>query len=130
VTIGSESLDKTLHLDEEMLGSMHSLDDHKGVFLNELIDIYKSMTPDVLKILIAAIEAKNYPEASRLAHKLKGMCGNVGIKRLIALLEKIEIAHTDISPEEWQKLPETLSRDHAISIVLLQEHWYTKIKAV
>lgn len=130
MTSAKSSIDKTIHLDEEMLGSMHSLDDYKGVFLNELIDIYKTMTPDVLKLLIVAIESRNYPESSRLAHKLKGMCGNVGIKRLIAQLEQIEIAHEEISAEDWQKLPETLSQEHAISVVLLYDHWYTKIKAV
>lgn len=121
-------MDLSLFLDQDMLNTLLSLDDFKGVFLDELIDIYVTTTPQVLQRLIHAIEAGKELESIRLAHKLKGMCGTLGILKLVAILEHIEVSFATTPEPDRKKLPGELLREYHLSISLLNTHWHSQKK--
>jgi HPt (histidine-containing phosphotransfer) domain-containing protein len=125
-----DNQDNALFLDEDMLNTLLSLDEFKGLFLDELIDIYVTSTPHVLQRLINAIEANKVEESIRVAHKLKGMCGNLGVLQLVTILTKIEVSFSELSDVTKNSLPAELKKEHHRSIALLNDHWHSQKKKI
>ncbi len=81
-------------LDRETLAVLKSLERPQDPvsFLGDLIDTFIEETPEVLEALAHALENSNVKAAHYHAHQLKGLASNIGIIRLSALAESIEIS--------------------------------------
>ena len=58
--------------------------------LEELIELFLTDVPPQLVALQAAVEAGDAHAIERIAHTLKGSCGNMGAKRMEAICAELE----------------------------------------
>ncbi len=108
-------------LDQDRVAILRSLDENQGIFLAELIEMYCRSTPSVLTRLLAAIDAYRVSESILLAHKLKGICSNLGVSRLSGFLAKIETSIGTMDPSESEILTKHLLHLQELSIAALLE---------
>lgn len=87
----------TAILSEEILKGLWEIDDRQGTFVNELIDLFVELTPPLMDQLIAALGADLEAESVAFAHKLKGMCRNLGIVSLAETLDHLEMFYASLS---------------------------------
>lgn len=113
-------------LNDEILTTLLSLDNYKGVFLAELIDIYTSTLPPLCDEIVEALNNQKYNDMSRLAHKAKGMSLSLGTKRLVALFEQIETGESQDVAKPEGKIVEKLQEEFAISSEELRKEWYMR----
>ncbi|MBC7532778.1 MAG: response regulator [Oligoflexus sp.] len=118
----AESQDSVLS--ERMLEGLRAIDDNKGVFVNELIDLFESLTPAVMFRLGKALADNKEDESVSLAHKLKGMCRNLGILRLASTLDNIEMFYGSLSPDKRLSLPMQIKLEFEEAVRCLHAHWY------
>ena len=76
--------------------------------LSELLQLVMEETPAKLGELKAAIKGDDREEVRKIAHSLKGSCGNLGLEQMMAIskdLEKIsEFPSIQVAEEMFQKL--------------------------
>jgi HPt (histidine-containing phosphotransfer) domain-containing protein len=77
-------------LDGDFLASLKALDDGAGRILAEVGSTFLRSAPRRLLELRAALEAGDAPVFQRLAHGLRGICGNVGARRLAGRAAQLE----------------------------------------
>ncbi len=78
-------------LDSEVLASLRSLNQPgEPDFLNQLIDTYLSLSPNVLNDLETALKTKNASNFAELAHLLKGMSLGLGAQKVAVRCEELE----------------------------------------
>ena len=77
-------------------GVLDTLAEHLGgddpSMVNELIDVFLDNTPQLLRDMEAALEAKVSEDLKRAAHTLKSSCASLGAMRLSAMAKDIETA--------------------------------------
>jgi two-component system, sensor histidine kinase and response regulator len=59
-------------------------------FLNELIDTYSRLAPSILSDLEKAVASRDSGRIKHLAHRLKGMSGNIGALSMQSLCERMQ----------------------------------------
>jgi HPt (histidine-containing phosphotransfer) domain-containing protein len=60
-------------------------------FIKLMMNTFFSSYQERLKAMDEAFEAKDYEELADLAHKLKGIVGNLSIKEALELLKKLHV---------------------------------------
>jgi CheY-like chemotaxis protein/HPt (histidine-containing phosphotransfer) domain-containing protein len=80
------------------LGTLRSVVGDNRVKLLEYLDLFTSTTGTLLEQILAATGQRDAATLSRLAHTLKGTCGNVGAHEMAALASALERA---ASLEDW-----------------------------
>lgn len=103
--------DKLAPLDPEIVETLRSLDNFKGTFLNELIDLFIGDARPVLLRLNISMEVNSVALTKRMAHKMKGMAANLGAQRFVRVLQHIENSFEDFSAEERAEIPKVLERE-------------------
>ncbi len=121
-TISHDDKDLSL-LDGQVLATLLSLDGGRGDFLKELIDLLAAGAPPVIAQLIAHLEAGRSKESVRTAHKLKGMCGNLGAIRLEHCLERVEHRFDLMPAAEREAFPQLLQKLFDETMQELAAHW-------
>ncbi len=113
-------------LDEATLQTLVSLEEpgSSGEFLNDLIDTFAATSPAVVTELEAALQGGTKNRVTHLAHKLKGMCRNLGVTRLAAICERIECRFDDLTASERAALKSQLGKEHADASLALRQGWY------
>jgi PAS domain S-box-containing protein len=71
-------------------GRMELLAAEHPEVVEQLVELFAATTPPLLDELYEALGAGNREEASRIAHRLKGACRNLGATRLAALCAAVE----------------------------------------
>jgi two-component system sensor histidine kinase/response regulator len=77
-------------LDQAQIEILLSLDDGVGAVLGDIIDEYLTSTDDIRGELIRGIDETDAVVVERAAHKLRGMCSNVGAAALSSVCAEIE----------------------------------------
>ncbi|RZA11605.1 MAG: Hpt domain-containing protein [Proteobacteria bacterium] len=113
-------------LNGDILTTLLSLDNYKGLFLAELIDIYTSTLPPLCEEIVQALNDQKYKDMSRLAHKAKGMSLSLGTNRLVALFEQIESGDSQDVVRPEGKIVEKLQEELAITSQELRKEWYLR----
>ncbi len=87
-------------LDREALDALRSLGPDDGSLLREIIDLFLAESqPDSVQ-LQAACASDSRDEVARLAHRLKGMCGNVGATHVERACIELERTVRDNEPHD------------------------------
>ncbi len=110
-------------LDLEMLATLRSLDEDKGFFLNELIELYRLDSPVIFENLLKAHAEASVKHVVFYAHRLKGMSSNLGILRFYRLLESIEKSYTQLSPRELLEMEDLLRQEYELALAQLVQDW-------
>jgi HPt (histidine-containing phosphotransfer) domain-containing protein len=76
--------------DEAKLHSLRELDGGGNGFVIELATIFLAEAPGVFAGVESAVQAKDAAQLRQYAHKLKGMCLNMGVKTLTQHCEQLE----------------------------------------
>lgn len=113
-------------LSHSILQGLRLIDDNEGVFVNELIDFFVALTPPVIARLVSALAADKEEETVSLAHKLKGMCRNLGILSLSATLDDIEMGYLSLSPMKKLSLAAKIQMEFDEAVSCLHSHWYRR----
>ena len=80
-------------LDRSVLTGLRELQEEgEPDILNELIELFLDDVPPHLKTLQEAVEGKDASSIERIAHTLKGSCGNMGATRMVELCEELQDA--------------------------------------
>ncbi len=78
-------------LDESVLAGLRELQEEgEPDILNELIEMFLTDVPPQLVGLQEAMEAGDAQSVERIAHTLKGSCGNMGAVKMVALCSELE----------------------------------------
>jgi CheY-like chemotaxis protein len=78
-------------LDRSVLTGLRELQEEgEPDILNELIELFLNDVPPHLKTLQEAVEGKDASSIERIAHTLKGSCGNMGATRMAELCEELQ----------------------------------------
>ena len=78
-------------LDPDAIAALKAVSpDDGGAFLNELLDIFLSDTPQRINDIKECLAKGDAPTLTRAAHSIKGAAGNFGAKRLAAAAYQIE----------------------------------------
>jgi len=77
-------------IDQTQIEVLLSLDDGAGDVLGEVIREYLAQTVETREELISGIDATDTQTMERAAHKLRGMCANVGASVLSSVCAKLE----------------------------------------
>ncbi len=89
-TTSSADDDASDPLDQSQIEVLLGLDDGAGAVLGEVVEEYLNQTVDARSELVARIDAGDHHAAERSAHKLAGMCANVGAAALSSVCSEIE----------------------------------------
>ena len=105
-------------LDRSVLASLRELQEEGAPdILNELIELFIDGVPPQLVALREAVEAGDAHSVERIAHTLKGSCGNMGARRMEALCAELEeIGRCEdlaAGPERISRLEEEFGRVRA-----------------
>jgi HPt (histidine-containing phosphotransfer) domain-containing protein len=77
-------------LDQSVLADLRELGDQG--FLAELYELFLEDVPTQLEALRKDIEGGDAPSVERVAHTLKGSCGNIGATRMATICAELEEA--------------------------------------
>ncbi|MFK7872680.1 MAG: Hpt domain-containing protein [Oligoflexales bacterium] len=80
-------------LDDNVLNNLSLLndeDDGENSFLNEVIDIFLDTSPPLFQELYQSISANDERKIQYYAHRLKGLCANIGAVDLQCIFADIE----------------------------------------
>lgn len=112
-------------LNGETLAVLKSLEKpgDKISFLDDLIDTFIRETPGVLKLVLDAARARNLIALKHNAHQLKGLAGNIGVEKLAAFAEWLEIEAENGSIPEAEELKAVLDSFRAQAIESLKSEW-------
>ena len=100
-------------IDPKVLRSIRDLTEPgESDFLDELIQLFIDRSPTIIQDIREAASQRDYVKMSRSAHSLKGSCGNLGIRRLMACCEKIETLGTQGRIDEAASLLEELDQTY------------------
>ena len=103
-------------LDAKTLRSIRELTEPgESDFLDELIALFTSRSPGIIKDIFDAVAQRDNIKMSRSAHSLKGSCGNLGIKKLMLCCEKIEQLGVQGNVDEAALLLDDLEKTYALS---------------
>lgn len=91
-----------------------------GAFVCELIDIFLQDTPPRMTAIEEALSRGDATSASRMAHAIKGSCGNFGAVRLQASSLAMEKTAEGGDVAAARALAAELRRDHDATILELQ----------
>jgi len=72
------------------LATLRSVVGDNPVKLRQYLDLFASTTGTLLEQIVAATGQRDAARLSRLAHTLKGTCGNVGAQEMAALASALE----------------------------------------
>jgi CheY-like chemotaxis protein len=95
---GSEPITKTIEpdsdarlLDEGVLNALRDLNEqNEPDFLDGIIDTYLELVPSIVAEIRVAVERKEVRSVKHLAHRLRGMSGNLGAVQLVNKCEELE----------------------------------------
>jgi HPt (histidine-containing phosphotransfer) domain-containing protein len=113
-------------LNDDILTTLLSLDNYKGVFLAELIDIYTATLPTLCDEIVMALTERKYQDMSRLAHKAKGMSLSLGTKRLVDIFERLETGTTPEVLTKDSNIVEKMQEEYVITSQELRSEWYLR----
>ena len=82
--------DATDPLDQSVLEGLRELGDSD--LLTELVNLFVEEVPPHLEALRQVVESGDAPSVERIAHTLKGSCGNMGATRMASLCAKLQDA--------------------------------------
>jgi CheY-like chemotaxis protein len=105
-----EPVDVEAALDSEVLGRLQSYGDAR--LLGELIDLFLRSAPERISRLRAASSAGDLAQVQRLAHSLKGNCGNIGALRMARLCSRFETACQEPDQPALATLLHELTAEH------------------
>ena len=88
--------------DERIVNDLLALGDME--FIRELIAIFKENTPNYLEELVQFYQERDAYGMRQVLHKMRGTCGTVGAKSMLASVDALRKALVDI---DW---PETTFR--------------------
>ena len=89
----------TIHPKRDLdLTYLNEVADGSDEFIIETIGMFLEQAPEIIDILNAAIEARDWPTAANYAHKLKPNLGIFGMVRSQELFREIEFASKGESP--------------------------------
>jgi CheY-like chemotaxis protein len=81
----------------DMAGGLKRVAGNRRLY-RDLLDQFAARQADVAAQILAALEGGNRELATRLAHTVKGVAGNLGITKVHAAAEKLEKAVRDADP--------------------------------
>jgi len=87
---------------------LHSLRGNKVLYMKLLKDFVTDHSDDVQKI-VKAIENKDFEQAQRIAHTLKGIAGTIGAQKLFAFAKTTESAAANKTPDDLMAAIDKLS---------------------
>ncbi len=93
--------------------------------LGELIEIYKSQTPNLINQIKLHFKAGNFDDLKKMAHKLKGSSANIGLKSLAENCSKLEEMSSKIKDPNnptYKDLIEGLEKLYTKSTIQLDEY--------
>ncbi len=119
-----QGVDLELRFDTAALNKLRQLTG-KGEpdFLNELIDDFLLTAPPVFEQLRLAVNDRECRKVEKLAHKLKGSCRNLGLKKVAALFDAIERKGTTGELSGMAALLGELETEFQTTCGLLKENW-------
>ncbi|MBC7660749.1 MAG: Hpt domain-containing protein [Chitinophagaceae bacterium] len=122
--IFSESLAASL-LDSNTLGVLKEFElvDEETSFLDEVIEAFGVETPALIEALNCALRAKDVSGILFYAHQLKGLCSNVGVKRLALLCGSIEEYFALIPSDNTSEIEFFVRDTYENSMKELQSNW-------
>lgn len=86
-----KNFDNVIDIDEAKVKSLIELGDGDPSFLKDLTEIFKERVPELKDDLEKALAASDAERVEKLAHALKGTCGNLGAERMMKICEHLEI---------------------------------------
>jgi len=111
--MGTKATTSSKAFDEAKLQSLRDLDDGRNGFLAELAQIFLAETPKVFAGIEQSVAAKDPVKLKHYAHKLKGMCLNIGITTLAQHCEALERMGSSGELQNAQSLVEAYRHDQA-----------------
>ena len=93
--------------DEKAVSNLLALGDPD--FIRDLIAIFKENTPDYLHALNEYHQARNAWEMRQILHKMRGTCGTVGAKHLLAMVDALRQSLTN---KDWVSATKYLRQLH------------------
>lgn len=110
-------------LDLNVISSLKELESEENPDLvGQLVQIFESTTPDLLKELMNLAEQGQFEELNRRAHHFKSTCMSVGAIRMRNLTHRLERAGPNDDIEMIRKLIEALDQEFAIVKPELKKH--------
>lgn len=76
--------------DTETINNLKNLDDGEVLLINRLADIFFEEAPKKFDSLKIALQNKEYEIVRSMAHSIKGMCLNLGLKKLSVYSHSVE----------------------------------------
>jgi len=92
-------------IDSRVLNNLRELARESPGFLNELIGIFLVDAAGYLDQIQSAISSRDRVALLRMAHLLKGSCGNVGASELVVYANELEEA---VALDQWAVLDGTM----------------------
>ena len=83
------------HIDRSKLQGVLDLAAGDVEFVKDLTDIFNQRVPELTAALEKSLQAGDAALTEKLAHALKGTCGNLGAERLRQICEHLEICGRD-----------------------------------
>lgn len=105
------------------LDKLHSLSRGNEEFIQKMIEIFNTQCTSVMEAIEEAIEVQNFPEVSRLIHKIKPSIDEMGIQSLYHEVRELEeISKNTSDVERIQCLFEIIQKQLNYSIAELKTH--------
>ncbi|MBF0395662.1 MAG: response regulator [Desulfobacterales bacterium] len=127
--IRNESSNMETILPENLYGidinqGLKNIAGNKKLYKNILKEFLSKNSDDPNKIK-AAIEKKEFDEALRLSHTLKGVSGNMGIKDIFLTAKNLELAIKQRNIDLYNEMINKLDKENRLVISSL-ENWFSK----
>ena len=97
-------------LDFNIIQNLQDMDsDGSNSFLKEIIDLYKSQYPELIRNISDAILNNDPPALAKASHTLKGASLNIGAREIADLSKKMEMNAKENMMIDMQKILNDIS---------------------
>lgn len=105
-------------VEDATIQKLRELDDPSDavLFTDDLIDTFLVTVPGVKVDLESSLIANDRPKMRSLAHKMKGLCWNLGVKRLASICQTVEENAEMIPQNVARPLIDVLSKEYELAI--------------
>jgi two-component system, sensor histidine kinase and response regulator len=108
-------------IDRSVLESLRELQEEgEPDIISELVQLFVEDTPPQLAALREAVEASDAQSVERIAHTLKGSCGNMGAVRMAKLCEELQGVGASRNLARVPELPDQLEAEFELVSKLLK----------
>jgi HPt (histidine-containing phosphotransfer) domain-containing protein len=114
-------------VDQTKIDTMLSYDPSKQL-LKELVKIFNVEVPDKMNLIKNEFTAKNFPELSKLAHRIRSTSLNLGTTRLAEIFKRLEYLSLEqnVLISEIQFLIQAAEKEYAFASERLHEFMNSK----